>query len=195
MMVIILAGGKATRMGKEKAIIKLGAGKRLIDLVIGAVNGASKADSFIVAVTKFTPQTALYCRSMNYRLIETPGYGYHADLRYLLHRYHEFISVACDIPFLQSEHIDALIDFYSEHHNSITGAVPFNMVPEGINPLPLPFSYRGQKLVACGLNAVTNSRHSLPLVFHDPLLAINVNTHSDLQVATQYLYKYCKYYK
>ena len=190
MIVIILAGGKATRMGKEKAIIKLGAEKRLIDLVIGAVNGASKADGFIVAVTKFTPQTALYCQSMNYRMIETPGYGYHADLRYLLTRYHEFISVACDIPFLQSEHIDALIDFYSEHHNSVsvTGAVPFNMVPDGIKPLP--FTYRGQKLVACGINAVMNSMHSLPLVFYDPLLAINVNTTSDLRVAMRYLYRY-----
>jgi len=193
MLVIILAGGRATRMGKEKAIMKLksGAGQRLIDMVIGAVKGASKVDDFIVAVTKFTPQTTLYCRRMNYRLIETPGYGYHVDLRYLLHRYHEFISVACDIPFLQSEHIDALIDFYSVHHNSVTGAVPFNIVPAGI-AAPPPFSYRGQKLVACGLNAVTNSRHSLPLVFHDPLLAINVNTHSDLQVASQYLHKYCK---
>ena len=187
MMVIILAGGKATRMGNEKAIMKLGlgAGKRLIDMVIGAVNGASKAEGFIVAVTKFTPQTALYCRRMNYGLIETPGYGYHADLRYLLHHYHEFISVACDIPFLRSEHIDALIEFYSEHHNSVTGAVPFNIIPAGITDPPT-FTYRGQKLVACGVNAVTNSRHSLPLVFHDPLLAINVNTPSDLLVAMQY---------
>ncbi len=194
MKVIILAGGRATRMGgKEKAMIELGAEKevRMIDMVIDAVKGASEVSAFIIAVTKYTPRTGLYCRSMNYRTIETPGYGYHADLRYLLRHHREFISVACDIPFLQSGHIDALIDFYSECHTCITGAVPSSIVPEGISP-GFSFSYRGYKLVACGINAVTNPRQtstydSIPFIFHDPMLAINVNTPSDLEIAMRYL--------
>ncbi len=170
-------------MGNEKAIIELGDGIRLIDLIVARVR-ESDADDFEVAVTKNTPETALYCQKQNYRMIETPGCGYHEDLRYLLDCYPVFISVACDIPFLQAEHIDALIDFYSG--GSVTGAVPLSMVPEGVMP-GFSFTYNGERLVVCGINIVTNSSYSVPFVFHDPLLAINVNTPADLQIAMRYL--------
>ncbi len=182
-MVVILAGGMARRMGNEKAIIELGDGIRLIDLIVARVI-ESKAEDFEVAVTNNTPETSLYCQKQNYRTIETPGWGYHEDLRYLLDRYPVFIAVACDIPFLLPEHIDALIDFYSGE--SVTGAVPLSMVPEGVTP-GFSFTYNGERLVACGINVVTNSSYSVPFVFHDPMLAININTPADLQVAMRYL--------
>ncbi len=170
-------------MGREKAIIELSNGIRLLDLIVSRVM-ESKADEFEVAVTKNTPETYLYCQEQNYRTIETPGCGYHADLRYLLDLYPVFITVACDIPFLQAEHIDALIAFYSG--NSVTGAVPLSIVPDGVTP-GFAFSYKGERLVACGLNVVTNSQYSVPFVFHDSMLAINVNTPADLRVAMRYL--------
>ncbi len=195
MIAIILAGGKSSRLGegKEKALIKIDRSgsesetqKRLIDLVIENVRD-SKAEGFLVAISKNTPKTAEYCKSHDYVLLETPGKGYHADLRYLLARYPEFVSVACDIAFLKPAHINSIIDFYSHNDfdrgnsTSITGAVPLDIIPPYVVPSYV-FEHNGRKLVAVGLNIVTNGRKNLPLVFNDPLLAININTPLDLEI-------------
>ncbi len=191
MIAIILAGGKSSRLGegKEKALIKIDRSgsetqKRLIDLVVKNVRD-SKAEEFLVAISKNTPKTAEYCKSQDYVLLETPGKGYHADLRYLLARYPEFVSVACDIPFLKPAHINSIIDFYILNDpgigNSITGAVPLDIIPPPVVPSYV-FEHDGRKLVAVGLNIVTKGRKNLPLVFNDPLLAININTPRDLEI-------------
>jgi GTP:adenosylcobinamide-phosphate guanylyltransferase len=199
MIAIILAGGKSSRLGegKEKALIKIDrsgseAQKRLIDLVVESVRD-SKAEGFLVAISKNTPKTAEYCKSQDYELLETPRKGYHADLRYLLARYPEFVSVACDIAFLKPEYINSIIDFYIHNdrgignstrtstHTSITGAVPRDIIPSSVVPSYV-FEHDGRKLVAAGLNIVTNSRKNLPFVFNDPLLAININTPLDLEI-------------
>ena len=197
MIAIILAGGKSSRLGegKEKALIKIdrsGSGseipKRLIDLVVENVRD-SKAEGFLVAISKNTPKTAEYCKSQDYELLETPGKGYHADLRYLLAHYPEFVSVACDIAFLKPEHINSIIDFYIHNDSgignstctSITGAVPQDIIHPYVVPSYV-FEHDGRKLVAVGLNIVTKGRKNLPFVFNDPLLAININTPLDLEI-------------
>jgi adenosylcobinamide-phosphate guanylyltransferase len=132
MIAIILAGGKSSRMGwhkgGEKAVTKIG-GKRLIDLVVESVSKSRVAD-FIVAITDNTPETEAYCKHIRYKTVATPGAGYHEDLQYLLLCYPEFISVACDLPFLRTEHINAMLDAFSSHRTSITGAVPREIVPK-----------------------------------------------------------------
>ncbi|MCW3133964.1 MAG: NTP transferase domain-containing protein [Methanophagales archaeon] len=188
MIAIILAGGKSSRLGEviEKALIKI-SGQRLIDLVVESVR-ESKAEDFRVAVTKNTPKTEEFCKLMNYKTIETPGEGYHEDLQYLLPRYHEFVSVACDIPFLRSEHINAIIEAYFSHKPriSITGAVPLDIVPKDITTSYV-FEHEGKEFVSCGINVVTSSENSLPFVFNEPLLAININTSDDLSMARKNL--------
>jgi len=193
MIAIILAGGKSSRMtggkgiGEEKALIKIGGRgnqKRLIDLVVESVR-ESKVDDFIVAISKNTPKTEEYCKLVGYELVETLGEGYHEDLRYLLLRYPEFVSVACDIPFLRSVHINAIIDAYLSHRISITGAVPLDIVPN-ITP-GYTLEHEGKRLVSCGINVVTGSKNSIPFLFDDPLLAININTHDDLRIARRML--------
>lgn len=190
MIAIILAGGKGSRLNRgtdeehEKALITIGKRdnqKRLLDMVVETVR-ASNVEDFFVAITKSTPKTEEYCKLANYKTVETPGEGYHEDLWYLLPRYPEFVSVACDIPFLRSEHINAIIDAYRAHRISVTGAIPMDMLPESITPSH-SFEYEGKELVSCGINVVTNSKDSIPFVFDDPLLVINVNTDADLRVA------------
>ena len=181
MIVIILAGGKGSRIGMEKALIELEGSRKLIDLVVDSVRG-SRAEDFSVAITENTPKSLEYCKRANYKTIDTLGRGYHEDLRYLLSNHPEFVSVACDIPFLRSEHIDALIAAYSRYRTSITGAVPLAIVPRGIT-IGHTFEHEGKALVACGINVATSSKESLPIIFNDPMLAINVNTASDLRIA------------
>jgi adenosylcobinamide-phosphate guanylyltransferase len=194
MIAIILAGGKSSRMRRtatsvrEKALISIGApGKenRLIDLVVASVKD-SAVDDFFVAVTKSTPRSAAYCELMQYKTLETPGAGYVEDLWFLLTRYPEFVSVVCDAPFVKSEHINAVIEAYHVHRVSITGAVPLELLPQGVTPGNV-FEYHGHILVPCGLNVVTNSVESKPFLFSEPLLAINVNTDEELRVARSML--------
>lgn len=190
MIAIILAGGRSSRLNrgtdeeKEKALITIGKDgnqNRLIDLVAETVR-ASTVEDFLVAVTKNTPKTKEYCKHVNYKTVETPGGGYHEDLWYLLDRYPEFVSVACDMPFVKSRHINSIIDAYRSQRVSITGAVTLDRLPDGITPSHT-FEYGGKKLVSCGINVVTNSKDSIPFIFDDPLLAININTDADLNVA------------
>ncbi|NMX21269.1 hypothetical protein C5S30_02285 [ANME-1 cluster archaeon GoMg4] len=192
MIAIILAGGKSSRLNigtdeeNEKALVKIGKRgnqKRLLDMVVETVR-ESNVEDFFVAVTKNTPKTEEYCQLVNYKILGTPGGGYHEDLWYLLLRYPEFVSVACDIPFLKSEHINAILAAYLAHNPriSVTGAVPLSMLPKSITP-SYTFEHDGKKLVSCGINVVTNSKDSIPFIFDDPLLAININTDADLRVA------------
>ena len=184
MIAIILAGGKSSRMGwhrgGEKAVTKID-GKRLIDLVVESVS-KSKVSDFFLAISDNTPETEAYCKHVRYKTVATPGAGYHEDLQYLLQCYPEFISVACDIPFLRTEHINAMLDAFSSHRTSITGAVPREIVPKKVIP-SYTFEHGGKELVSCGINVVTSSKDTIPFVFNDPLLGINVNTRDDLRIA------------
>lgn len=191
MIAVILAGGKSSRMGRhkgcEKAVIKI-YGKRLIDLVAESVS-ESKVSDFIVAITDNTPETEKYCKRVRYKTITTPGAGYHEDIQYLLQRYPEFISVACDLPFLRTEHINEILDAFSSHRISITGAVPREIVPKKAIP-SYTFEHEGKELVFCGINVVTMSKDSIPFLFNEPLLGINVNTRDDLRIADTIFHHY-----
>ncbi len=198
MRAIILAGGRGSRLRRttaetpEKALITLnssGTKQKLIDIVVDCVR-QSRLDEVCVAVTSNTPQTASYCQQMEYETITTPGAGYIADLWFLLRSYPAFISVACDLPFLRPAHINALIDAYALHQSSITGAVPVSLLPDGITP-GHTFIHEGTQLVACGLNVVTASEASVPFVFDEPLLGLNVNTPADLRMARQLVSRDC----
>ncbi|MHC1577920.1 MAG: NTP transferase domain-containing protein [Candidatus Methanospirareceae archaeon] len=229
MIAIILAGGKGSRMrgegekkekkGREekkgrggaeteKALIKIG-GQRLIDSAVESVQ-ASRAEGLLVAVTRNTPKTAEYCELVNYGTVKTPGESYHADLGFLLLRWPAFVSVACDIPFLQGWHLNALLDAFSHLRScvSVTGAVPLDILPRGakggekgerawkkrVTP-SYTFEHEGKTLVSCGINVVTNSEDSVPLVFSDPLLGVNVNTREDLENAQDLVVEHLEHLK
>jgi adenosylcobinamide-phosphate guanylyltransferase len=197
MLAIILAGGRGSRLRRaeerEKALITIGSSsgneRKLIDIVVDSVQ-RSRVDEFRVAVTRNTPKTTNYCKKKGYTTIETPGEGYIEDVWFLLRSYPEFISITCDLPFVQPAHINALIDAYAVHQISITGAVPVVLLPEGITPSHT-FTHEGMQLVPCGLNVVTNSHESVPYIFDEPLLAFNVNTKAELAMTRRLLRRNC----
>jgi len=148
---------------------------------VDSVQGSRVAE-FCVAVTRNTPKTANYSENRGYSTIETPGAGYIEDVWFLLRSYPEFISITCDLPFVQPAHINALIDAYAVHQLSITGAVPVALLPAGLTPRHA-FAHNGMPLVPCGLNVVTSTHESVPYIFDEPLLAVNVNTREELALA------------
>ena len=181
LIAVILAGGKSSRMGDEKTILKVGK-KRLIDGVIEATK-ESDAEDFFIATSKNAPRTEEYSMS-NHKdnTLKTPGDGYHSDLEYLLKRFSVFVSISSDIPFLKAWHINSIIDAYGGC--SITGVIEEKILLDGVTP-GYVFEQDEKSLVAIGLNIVTSSEESSILIFNDPLLGINVNTKYDLRIASK----------
>ncbi|WP_054839763.1 NTP transferase domain-containing protein [Thermococcus sp. JCM 11816] len=172
-MIIILAGGKSTRMGKEKPVLKI-AGKEMLLWVYAS---ASRVDETIVALSKNTPKTRELClREGIPPFIETPpGKGYVEDVQWLLSELGPFISSSSDIPFVKPS------DFYAvkkafNGKTSLTGVLPLQKVPKDLKPLV----YRGYAIV--GLNAVGFEGERF-FELENPLLALNVNTPEELKLA------------
>lgn len=170
-MIVILAGGRSTRMGREKPVLKVNGRPMLLRVY----EEASKVDETLVALSRNTPKTKELCLREGIPFIETPGKGYVADVGWLLDELGPFISSSADIPFVKPS------DFYAikkafDGRTSLTGVLPLEKVPKDLKPP----TYRGYAVV--GLNAVGFEGEEF-FELSNPLLALNVNTPEDLRLA------------
>ncbi|WP_048148022.1 NTP transferase domain-containing protein [Palaeococcus ferrophilus] len=170
-MIIILAGGKSTRMGKEKPVLKI-AGR---EMLLRIYESASRVDETLVALSRNTPKTRELCLREGISFVDTPGKGYVEDVQWLLSELGPFISSSADIPFIKPS------DFYAvkkafDGRESLTGVLPLEKAPKDLKPLV----YRGYAIV--GLNAVGFEGERF-LELENPLLALNVNTPEELKLA------------
>ncbi|NJF25659.1 NTP transferase domain-containing protein [Thermococcus sp. Bubb.Bath] len=170
-MIIILAGGRSTRMGKEKPVLRI-AGK---EMLLWIYETASKVGKTIVALSRNTPKTKELCLREGIPFIETPGKGYVEDVRWLLREFGPFISSSADIPFVKPSDFYALKKAF-DRRESLTGVLPLQKVPKDLKPLV----YQGYAVV--GLNAVGLDGERF-FELENPLLALNVNTPEELKLA------------
>ncbi|NJE47297.1 GTP--adenosylcobinamide-phosphate guanylyltransferase [Thermococcus sp. GR7] len=170
-MIIILAGGKSTRMGQEKPVLKV-AGKQML---LWVYEEAGEVDDVLVALSRNTPKTRELCLREGIPFTETPGKGYVQDIQWLLREFGPFVSVSADIPFVKASDF-WLIEKAFDGKTSLTGVLPLEKVPGDLNPVV----YRGYAIV--GLNAVAEEGERF-FEFTNPLLALNVNTSEELELA------------
>ncbi|MFU8653134.1 adenosylcobinamide-phosphate guanylyltransferase [Methanotorris formicicus] len=114
MDVLVMAGGKGTRMGYvEKPLVEIN-GKFMIDYIIETLT-QSNIEKIFVAVSKNTPKTEQYLKE-KYRdivLIKTSGNGYVEDLNEAIKYFSSpFLVVSSDIPTIKPKTINNIINYY-----------------------------------------------------------------------------------
>ncbi len=172
-MIIILAGGRSTRMGREKSVLTVG-GKPMLLRVYGE---ASAVGETVVALSKNTPKTKELCLREGIPFVETPGRGYVEDVKWLLREFGPFVSVSADLPFVKASDIGSIAKAF-DGRVSLTGVLPLDRVPGDLRPA----IYRDYAIV--GLNTVgTEGERFFEL--SNPLLALNVNTPEELKLANR----------
>lgn len=170
-MIVIMAGGRSSRMGAEKPVLRVGG----VPMLLRVYREAGNVDEVLVALSRNTPRTRELCLREGLPFVETPGKGYVEDVTYLLRELGPFISVSSDLPFVKGGDFRAMKRAF-DGRTSLTGVLPLKLVPGDLNPV----TYRGYAVV--GLNAVGGEGERF-LELSNPLLALNVNTPEDLKLA------------
>jgi len=190
---LVMAGGKATRMGDcEKPLLKI-CGKTMVERVIEALRSSKNIDEIIVAVSKFTPKTAELMRNFSIKVVGTPGRGYCFDMRHAIKKcalFSPVLTISADLPLITKELIDEIIGHYKHCGKpALTVAVPLEAYERLGLKSEYPLKVRGKRLAPVGINVIDGRCVDAPrmaqavLVLERAEPVMNVNTLSDLEIA------------
>ncbi|MDS0475863.1 NTP transferase domain-containing protein [Natrinema sp. 1APR25-10V2] len=186
-----MCGGKGTRLESphEKPLHPIG-GTPMVDRVLAAL-GESAVETTYAAVSSNAPETRTHLESAGVTTVETAGEGYVTDLMNLLERPEispPVLTVAADLPLLESPVVDRVLAAHSDGTGSRTVCVPAALkrrlgvsVDSRLEP--------DDHLAPTGVNVVgtTDDSTAMTDVYYDPRLAVNVNRLEDARVATEWL--------
>ncbi|AEK72205.1 Molybdopterin-guanine dinucleotide biosynthesis protein A, putative (mobA) [Thermococcus sp. 4557] len=170
-MIVIMAGGRSSRMGREKPVLMVGG----VPMILRIYHEAENVGETTVALSRNTPKTKELCLREGIPFVETPGKGYVEDVGWLLHEFGPFVSVSADLPFVKAGDI-AQISGAFDGRTSLTGVLSIEKIPRDLNPVV----YKGYAIV--GLNAVGVEGERF-FELSNPLLALNVNTREEIELA------------
>lgn len=194
---LVMAGGRSVRLGlDEKPLVPVG-GIPMIKRVVTALQGATSVSAVFVAVSRHTPRTKAYAASLGgVGVVETPGEGYHSDLKFAIKRLGRgpFFVVPADLPLLSSEIVERVIAAYQvERSPALTTLAPLELFEAlRLNPTSI-IEVGGKRLVPCGINIIDGSMIDEPYIkekvylLDDPRACLNVNTIEDLERAKNFL--------
>jgi len=200
---LVMAGGKGTRVQSciEKPLLPVD-GVPMIKRVINALNQSLSVYKIFVAVSPQSPKTKEFLLNLDHVLIiQTPGLGYHEDLKYAIKKIGEasFLVVSADLPLLSSKIVERIIaEFLERKKPSLTVMAPLtSFLKYNVSPT-FVIEKDGKKLVPCGINLIDGGMidesyiEESIFIINDPLPFINVNTQEDLIIVHNLLKKWQK---
>ena len=189
-----MGGGKGTRMkSKEEKTLLLLNGKPIIYWVINAIQTAENVKELIVATSYASPKTREYIQQLDLKIIDTPGKGFHEDMKYAILTEQikdHVLVVAGDLPLLTGELIDLIVDYYTTLEiPSMAVMVPLEIfVKHDLTP-SITFTINEKEVVPVGVNINDGSHIEKKeieqeiMIVEDVRLACNVNNLKDLSIA------------
>ena len=194
MFVIIMAGGKGTRLNMgEKPLVSL-LNRPLLEWALHACRDA--AFSFLIATSVHTPYTANYCRVHGYPQFQTQGNGYVSDLVEVLAELDitgPVMTIVSDLAGIRGSHLLAVEKEYMLAKKEACSVwVPqYLCIKYGFSYLHSE-TYHGEQIVPAGVNVLEGSafdreQNEFRYIIDDPNFACNINTPSDLISAQCFL--------
>ncbi|PWR75299.1 NTP transferase domain-containing protein [Methanospirillum stamsii] len=199
MYALILAGGKASRLGMgEKALVRF-LNRPLLSYVIESVTSAG-LEPFVI-VTSQTPYTSNYCRIQGIPLILTDGAGYVEDIWQAvldLSITGPFLTICADLPGITPEQINSVLDLYKESGYpacSVWTPYAVDLPTETIFRIKdtnhdIPGKPVGLNILRADL--IEEVQDELKILIEDPFLSLNINTREELVLAEKIFSSGCK---
>jgi adenosylcobinamide-phosphate guanylyltransferase len=190
---VVMAGGKGSRMAflEEKPLVQVG-GKPLIEHVIRSLQEARRVDSIVVAVSDFTPRTAVFLAQFPVRVANTPGKGYIEDMQYVVKQLGlgKVLNVAADLPLITAKVVDEILERYEKCGKpALTVVVPLETKAKLGLSLEYAFQLANETVVPAGINVVDGRRIDEEeldqeiCVMDKEEVAVNINTPKELKLA------------
>lgn len=187
LVALVMAGGRGIRMGgsEEKPLVKI-RGKHMIDYVLDALKKVDRIDRIVVAVSRYTPQTARRMKELSVETFETPGIDFISDMRCAITelRLGPVLVVCADLPLLSSELIEDVLSRYER-----CGKPCLSVMASGESYQRLGFTTDPGigALVPIGVNVIDGERIDEPTLEQENFvtdcaeICVNVNTAQDLE--------------
>ena len=196
---LVMAGGKGTRMSllEEKPLLRVGT-KTLVEHVLVALKNAKKISEIVVAVSRYTPDTARLMHKLAVPVIETPGKGLVPDMGYAVKKLglKTVMAISADLPLIKANIVDAIVEFYEKCEKpALSVVVPMETKTKlGIGG-KYGFELNGKRVFPAGINLIDGRR-----IDEDELeeeiymldleeVAVNINTVRELRIANELFQK------
>jgi adenosylcobinamide-phosphate guanylyltransferase len=190
---VVMAGGKGSRMAfsEEKPLVQVG-GKPLIEHVLRSLQQAKKVDSIVVAVSDYTPRTAVFAGKFPVRVVKTPGKEYVSDMQFAVRKLglETVLAIGADLPLITGEVIDAVLGRYElSDKPALAVVVPLETKAKLGLSLEYAFQLANKTVVPAGINVIDGRRIDEEeldqeiCVMDNEEVAVNINTPKELKLA------------
>jgi adenosylcobinamide-phosphate guanylyltransferase len=192
---LVMAGGKGKRLAlsEEKPLLQVG-DRPVIEHVLAALKEAKKVESIVVAVSPYTPKTAMHLKNLGIEVVETPGKEYVHDMGYAIKKLHikTALTLASDLPLITGNVIDETVKEYERCGKPALSVVVTIATKERLGlGRDYVFELDKQLVAPAGINVI-DGRHiddkeldQVYCLIDKEEVAVNINTAEDLKKARE----------
>jgi adenosylcobinamide-phosphate guanylyltransferase len=194
MYALIMAGGSGSRVNLgEKPLISI-CGRPMIAYVIDAFQFCGLDP--VVATSPKTPMTMNWCRAQGIAFCKADGRGFIEDMISAVETLDEqhplFVSVS-DIPCITAKIIQQIADaYFASGKDACSAWIPTDLVKLIGGTVWYRDSINNVEACPAGINIlrgdlIAETQEELRILFHEPGLAINVNTRADIAKTEKFI--------